>query len=146
ERVQRALERTPGGYGKPAIPYRGLLRCTCRRQVTQEEIIKRKNGVEKGRYVYYRCARYKDCKGVRLTLAQLEEAFGKAIEALRWPKEHVDLVAEAIRLSKRTESDFREKALAELEERARVARAKLDALLLEKINGTLTQDEFVHIQ
>src|SRR4029077_13777489 len=56
ERVLRALSRAPGGYAKPSIPYRGLLRCSCGRSITQEEIIKKKNGIEKGRYVYYRCA------------------------------------------------------------------------------------------
>ncbi len=145
-RVQRALERTPGGYGNPAIPYRGLLRCACGRQVTQEEIIKEKNGVEKGRYVYYRCARYKACKGARLTLAELEDAFGQAVEALGFSEEHITTVRDAITLARGQESDFREKALKRLEERAREASAKLDALLLEKISGTLTEDEFVRVR
>jgi site-specific DNA recombinase len=142
DRVQSALARTPSGYGPQELPYRGLLRCTCGRAITPEHIIKRKAGTERGRYLYYRCARYKDCGGARLSLADLEGAFGLLLKTIQPDDRLSALLQGALALSRSDESELQERATKDLERRARDTRAKLDRLLRERVSGTIDEDEF----
>jgi len=146
DRVQRALDRTPNGYGQSNIPYRGMIFCgNCGRTVTGERKVKKtKSGARE--YYYYRCSRYTKCGGKRVNLKALDEAMGEVVLQIRIPADHLEWIREALLYTKREEREYREREIAKLEKRLQQAREKADTAYMDHIGGKIDAELFQRVR
>ncbi|MBV9468380.1 MAG: recombinase family protein [Abitibacteriaceae bacterium] len=139
QRVQEIL----GRVGKRqrnvhTFAYTGLIRCKlCQHSITAEL---HKGRLQRGRYVYYRCAN-PDCDHARITEAELEKKIDNLLHHITITQEVKELALQEIRSWQKSESDSQESIFEQQQKALLEAERKKNKLVEMYLNDLFESDE-----
>jgi DNA invertase Pin-like site-specific DNA recombinase len=94
--------------------------------------------IKKGRYVYYHCTGWKGKCPDRYTREEiLEEQFAELLRGLSFDTEVLDWVSDALRESHVDERRYHDEAIGRLQAEYQRLQARLDAMYVDKLDGTV---------
>lgn len=149
QQIQSLLRSSPrpkprgAGY---AFPFRGSLRCgACRAMITAEKKIKRQQNGNVHEYIYYHCTKRKDptCSQPSVREEQLDQQIHALLADIEIPEPF--RVWGLDYLASRSDADIADqKRIANTIQRSiDASERKIDALIDLRVNGELTEQEFV---
>lgn len=132
-RNQKTRNPKTGG-GVREFAFTGLISCGhCGCAVTAE--------IKKGKYIYYHCTGFRGkCPEKFVREEVLEEQFNGLLAKLRFDDEVYDLIVQALRDSFDIERNDHEEAVASLRAESDRLRKRLEAVYVDKLDGTVTDD------
>jgi site-specific DNA recombinase len=122
------------GGGVREFAFTGLISCGhCGCAVTAE--------IKKGKYIYYHCTGFRGkCPEKFVREEVLEEQFSGLLAKLRFDEEVYDLIVQALKDSFDVERHDHDEAVASLRAESDRLRKRLEAVYVDKLDGTVTDD------
>jgi site-specific DNA recombinase len=134
DRVQEVLGGSPRKrYARRQHAFMGLLTCACCGcSMTAEK--------KKGKYVYYRCTRFKGaCGNTYMREERLADLLGGLITPMQISEEIAESIAQALQTTERDAEGRRIEALSQAEQRRRVVVSKLDRGYENFLEGRISE-------
>ena len=147
DRVQALL----GKKGNPRpkskfFAFRGLIKCgECGCSITAEEKIKVQKNGNVHRYVYYHCTKKRNpnCSQRSIEEKELERQIIEILERITIPPEFCRWAIKQLKIEARKEMEDRNRILENQRKAYERCIKKIDALIEMKMNGEITQEEFL---